>query len=80
MPTLTVADVARKMHDVNQGPLTVQTMIFEPETLVLHLAVGDTPSSALPLKRLDLAPLLKPGEGDGPMMLAPRPDGLPVRR
>jgi len=38
---------------------TLQTMIFEPATLKLHLAIGACPSSAEPLKTLDLAPLLQ---------------------
>jgi hypothetical protein len=55
-----VDDVAKKLHEVNQGWMTLQTMIFEPAALRLHLAIGSCPSSALPLRRLDLAPLLKP--------------------
>lgn len=58
-PQLSVADVAGKMHEVNQGWMTLQTMIFEPESLRLHLAIGSCPASALPLQRLELAPLLK---------------------
>jgi hypothetical protein len=34
-------------------------MVFEPAALKLHLAIGKTPSSKLPLKEIDLAPLLK---------------------
>jgi hypothetical protein len=56
---LGLADVARKLNASNQGDLTLQTMIFEPASLRLHLAFGKTPSSALPLKPLDLAPLFK---------------------
>jgi isopenicillin-N N-acyltransferase like protein len=57
---LAIDDVAKKLHQVNQGPLTVQTMLFEPQPLVLHLAIGSCPSSALPLKRLELKPLMQP--------------------
>ena len=57
---LDVADVAKKMDEVNMGRLTVQTMIFEPAALKLHLAIGSCPSSALPLKELDLKPLFAP--------------------
>lgn len=57
---LDVAAVARKLHEVNMGRLTVETMVFEPAALRLHLAVGSCPSSALPLKTLDLRPLMKP--------------------
>ena len=55
-----VSDVAAKLDEVNQGRLTVQTMVFEPVPLKLRLAIGATPSSALPLKLLELGPLLKP--------------------
>ena len=34
-------DVAQKLDAVNQGRLTIQTMIFEPQTLKLHLALGN---------------------------------------
>jgi isopenicillin-N N-acyltransferase like protein len=56
---LSVGDVARLMHAVNQGDRTIQTMVFEPATLVLHLSIGPGPTSARPLKRLDLKPLLQ---------------------
>lgn len=54
---LAVADVAARLHAVSQKQTTLQTMIFEPAALRLHLAAGQTPSSALPLQTLDLAPL-----------------------
>lgn len=56
---LSLADVVKHLHAANQGPATMQTMVFEPATLRLHLAFGKGPSSALPLQPLDLAPLLK---------------------
>jgi predicted choloylglycine hydrolase len=59
MKKLGLEDIAKKLHAVNQGDLTLQTMIFEPAALKLHLAYGKCPSSALPMKELDLAPLLK---------------------
>jgi predicted choloylglycine hydrolase len=54
---ISLEDVAAKMHDVNLGRLTIQTMVFEPAPLVVHLAFGALPASGLPLKRLELAPL-----------------------
>ena len=54
---LGIPEVAKKMHQVHIGRLTVQTMIFEPAALKLHLAIGSCPSSALPLKQLDLKSL-----------------------
>jgi hypothetical protein len=59
MKKLGLEDIAKKLHAVNQGGDTLQTMIFEPASLKLHLAFGKCPSSALPMKELDLAPLLK---------------------
>ena len=50
-------DIARTLNEVNQGVQTLQTMIFEPGPLELSLAVGSCPSSALPMKKLQLAPL-----------------------
>jgi hypothetical protein len=60
-PKLGLDDVAGKLDAVNLGRLTMHTMIFEPEPLVLHLAYGSCPSSSLPLKRLELAPLFESG-------------------
>lgn len=57
-PKFDLPEIARRLHAANQGDYTLQTMIFEPVALKLHLAIGITPSSALPLKELDLAPLL----------------------
>jgi isopenicillin-N N-acyltransferase-like protein len=61
MKKLGLKDIAKQLHAVNQGDLTLQSMIFEPDALKLHLAFGKCPSSALPMKELDLAPLLKKG-------------------
>lgn len=58
-----VADVARLMHAVNQGPATLQTMVFEPKGRRLHLAIGRGPASVRPLKPLELAPLFQRREG-----------------
>jgi hypothetical protein len=59
---LGVDDVARKMHEANQGRWTAHTMVFEPNPLKLHVAFGDGVQSAttFPLKTLDLGKLLKP--------------------
>ena len=59
---LDVADVARLLNDVNQGKRTIQTMVFEPSRLVLHLSIGRGPTSAKPLKTLDLKPLFEDAE------------------
>jgi hypothetical protein len=62
LKTLGVAEVAKKLHAVNQGAWTLQTMIFEPARLRLHLAFGKGPATALPPKSLDLGPLFTPAE------------------
>jgi hypothetical protein len=58
LPKLTLKDVAQKMHEANQGEATMQTMVFEPVALKLHLSLGKGPASGRPLKELDLAALL----------------------
>ena len=37
---LAISDVARLLDSANQGNFTIQTMIFEPATLVAHLSFG----------------------------------------
>jgi isopenicillin-N N-acyltransferase like protein len=54
---LELDDMAKKLHAVNQGRMTTQTMVFEPAALKLHVAMGSAPSSALPLKLLELKTL-----------------------
>jgi hypothetical protein len=58
-PLLGLQDIAQRLHAANQGELTLQTMVFQPRELKLHLAIGQCPSSALPLRTLELAPLLR---------------------
>jgi predicted choloylglycine hydrolase len=54
---ITVANVFKRLDDVNLGDETLQTMIFEPATLKLHLAIGERPSTQGPLRTLDLKTL-----------------------
>ena len=54
-----VADLHAGLHATSQGDHTLQTMVFEPAALRLHLAVGQLPSSAGPLRTLELAPLFR---------------------
>lgn len=56
---LGLEEVAAKLHEANQGPLTIQTMIFEPATVRLHLAIGKPPTSALPLQKVELLSLFR---------------------
>src|SRR5262249_37014209 len=60
MEKVKLSDVAKKLDEVNQGQFTIQTMAFEPSALRLHLAFGKGPSSAQPLKTLELAKSLRP--------------------
>ncbi len=57
MKTIGLDDIARKLDAVKQGPMTMQTMIFEPVPLVLHVSLGPAPSSSQPLRELALKPL-----------------------
>ena len=59
---LSLSEIKNRLHAANQGGMTLQTMIFEPATLTLHLAIGEPPTSSLPFKKLDLAPWLAPGK------------------
>jgi isopenicillin-N N-acyltransferase like protein len=54
---LGVEDLHKYLHAVNQGDQTLQTMIFDPANLRLHLAFGQRPSSGGKLHTIDLAPL-----------------------
>jgi hypothetical protein len=42
---LGVTDVFRALHLVNMGPMTMQSMVFEPVPLRLHLAIGEGPAT-----------------------------------
>jgi hypothetical protein len=52
-------DLHRSLDAVREEEETIQTMIFEPATLRLHLAIGRCPASAGEMKTLDLAPLFQ---------------------
>jgi isopenicillin-N N-acyltransferase like protein len=56
---VSLEQLKKALHRVNQDDLTLQTMIFEPVDLRLHLAIGATPSSALPMQTIELRDLLK---------------------
>lgn len=51
---ISVKDVADSLKAVNQGDMTVHTMIFEPESLRIHLAMGAGPATDLPMTEIDL--------------------------
>jgi isopenicillin-N N-acyltransferase like protein len=54
---LDVEAVRRHLHEATQAEKTLQTMVFEPRALVLHLAIGKPPTSDDVLTPIDLAPL-----------------------
>jgi hypothetical protein len=55
---LGLSDVAKALDAVNQGPSTIQCMVFEPKDRVLHLSYGGGKSAtAKPLTKLDLGPI-----------------------
>jgi isopenicillin-N N-acyltransferase like protein len=55
-----VETIHDRLHAANQERLTLQTMIFEPRELVLHLALGEPPSSDDPLTRIELREFFAP--------------------
>jgi hypothetical protein len=58
-------DLLRQLDAVNLGEFTLQTMVFEPAALRLHLSIGPVPASRGPLRTLDLGPLFKaPRKGE----------------
>jgi hypothetical protein len=60
-----IPTLLKKLDAANLGTLTLQTMVFEPATLRMHLAIGTVPASKGPLRRLELAELLRaPRKGD----------------
>jgi isopenicillin-N N-acyltransferase like protein len=56
---LDVPAVQARLHAANQERLTFQTMVFEPRELVLHLALGEPPTSDDAMTRIELAPLFQ---------------------
>lgn len=60
---LSVKEVADFMKGVNQGNMTVHTMIFEPVGLRLHLVMGPGPATDRALAAINLMDLLKPDRG-----------------
>jgi len=54
---LGIEDVQQHLHQANQKELTLQTMIFEPRTLMLHLALGRPPVSGNEMRQIELSPL-----------------------
>jgi len=53
--TFNVAHLSKQLDLVHQGSWTLQTMVFEPASLKLHLAFGKGPATRLPLRAVELA-------------------------
>jgi hypothetical protein len=62
IPKFDVQTVGKAMDAVSMDEWTLQTMVFEPAALKLHVGLGACPSSALPLRELDLKPLFSPAK------------------
>jgi predicted choloylglycine hydrolase len=56
---LDIGDVRKYLDDACLPEFTLQSMVFEPATLKLHLAYGAVPASRAKMRTLELAPLFK---------------------
>lgn len=56
---LGIEEVKKMIHSANQGKWTLQSMVFEPATLKVHISVGNGPSSKGPYHEFDFKALLK---------------------
>lgn len=56
---VTVADVHSHLQQVSFKELTLQTMVFEPDSRVIHLSIGEVPSASGELTRIELGPLFQ---------------------
>lgn len=56
---VTVADVHSHLQQVSFKDMTLQTMVFEPDSQVIHLSIGDVPTASGELTRIDLKPLFE---------------------
>jgi predicted choloylglycine hydrolase len=59
LPKVGIEDMHKSLHAVSVRNHTLQTMIFEPAKLRLHLAIGACPASAKELTTLNLGPMFK---------------------
>lgn len=69
---LSVEDVIDKM-DAVAGDNTLQTMVFQPSALNVHLAFGEGPASQFPLQEITLSELFQQGEFPATSEPAPFP-------
>jgi hypothetical protein len=60
--SLYVPYLQQSLNAVCDQDMTMQTMVFEPRTLRLHLSIGTVPASAQEFSVLELSPFLRAGE------------------
>ena len=56
--TFHLADLRATLHATHQGRLTIQTMVFEPAALAVHVGFGRPPTTGRELVRVELRGLL----------------------
>ena len=56
LPRIGLPEIQKKLAAVSVQDHTLQTMVFEPASLKLHLSIGKCPSAGEELKLLDLRP------------------------
>ncbi len=55
---LSATDVAHALHAACMGDLTLQSMVFAPETRTVHLSLGNTPATLGPYRTLELKEMM----------------------
>lgn len=58
IPRIDVPTIEKKLNEVNLGFLTIQSVVFEPEDHVIHLAIGFPPVTKRPYRRVELGTFL----------------------
>jgi isopenicillin-N N-acyltransferase like protein len=58
-PKVALIDLAARLHDANLGDATLQTMIFQPTEMKLHLSLAPCPSSQHLPRELDVGEMVK---------------------
>ncbi|MGB9689637.1 C45 family autoproteolytic acyltransferase/hydolase [Thermogutta sp.] len=59
LPRIDLPTLERKLDEVNLRFLTIQSMVFDPENLTLHLARGQPPVTKRPYHRVELSEWLR---------------------
>ncbi|MGQ9504619.1 MAG: C45 family autoproteolytic acyltransferase/hydrolase [Thermogutta sp.] len=72
IPRIDVPTIKKKLHEVNLEFLTIQSVVFEPEDRVLHLAFGFPPVTKRPYQRVDLGPFFSNENKRSPQTVSSR--------